>query len=66
MTNSNNAQERGKDPKIIDTNPKENQRSFDGALGSKKNKKFEKIKCPYCMRGFHTEIQCMKKTIDQL
>ena len=62
---SNNAQARGKlkwrENKDIDSNPKENRESFDGALGSKK----KKTKCPYCMRGFHPESQCMKKTIDQ-
>ena len=46
--------------------PKENHRSSDGASGSKKKKKFEKTRCPYCMRGFHPERKCMKKTIDQL
>ena len=70
MIESNNVQARGKhkgkEPKTTDTKPKGNQRSFDGALGSKKKKKFEKTKCPYCMRGFHPEGQCMKKKIDQL
>ena len=47
-------------------NSKENQQSFGGASGSKKKKKFEKTRCPYCMRGFHPERQCMKKKIDQL
>ena len=47
-------------------NPKENLQSSGGASGSKKNKKFKKAKCPYCMRGFHLESQCMKKTLDQL
>ena len=69
-TESNNVQARGKhkgkDPKASDSKPKENQRSSDGASGSKRKKKFEKTKCPYCMRGFHPESQCMKKTIDQL
>ena len=31
-----------------------------------KEKNFEKKKCPYCMRGFHPEYSCMKKTLDQL
>ena len=70
MKNSNNAQARGKhkgkETKNIDSRPKENKRYSDGASGSKKKKKFEKAKCPYCMRGFHLESQCMKKTIDQL
>ena len=43
---SNNAQARGKlkwrEKKDIDSNPKENRESFDGALGSKK----KKTKCP--------------------
>ena len=67
---SKNAQARGKhkgkEPKTIDSKPKENQRSFEGVLGSKKNKKFKKTRGPYCMRGFHPESQCMKKTIGQL
>ena len=70
LANSNNAQERwkhkGKETKNTDLKPKENQQSSGGASGSKKKKKFEKTKCPYCMRGFHPKIQCMKKTIDQL
>ena len=36
--------------------PKENQTNFEGASGSNKKKKFEKKKCPYCMRGFHHGI----------
>ena len=67
---SNNAHERGKhkgkETKNIDSKPKDNKISFDLALGSKKKKKFEKTRCPYCMRGFHLESQCMKKTINQL
>ena len=69
MTDSNNAQARGKhkgkETKNTDLNPKENQRSFDGASGFEKKKKFEKTRCPYCMRGFHPESQCMKNAIDQ-
>ena len=49
----------------LNLKPKESQKCSEGALGSKKKKKFEKTKCPYCMRGFHPEIQCMKKNIDQ-
>ena len=45
MSNSTNAQakgkHKGKDPKAYDSKPKENQKSFKGALGSKKKKKFE-------------------------
>ena len=70
VTYLNNVQERGKhkerEKKNTDSNPKENQEYFDGASSSKKKKKFEKTKCPYCMRGFHPESQCMKKKIDQL
>ena len=50
VTYSNNVQERGKhkgkETKITDLNPKENHESFDGASGSKKNKKFKKTRCP--------------------
>ena len=56
MSDSNN------DPKATDSKPKENQISSVGALFSIK----EKTKCPYCMRGFHPESQCMKNTLDQL
>ena len=56
----------GKDPKSSDSKPKDNQTSFEGASGSKKKKKFEKTRCPYCTRGFHSKIQCMEKKIDQL
>ena len=70
VTNSNNTQEigkhKGKDPKATVSNPKENQKSSNGALHSKKKKKFKKTRCPYCMKGFHPDIYCMKKTIDQL
>ena len=70
VTDSNNVQARekhkGKETKSTDSKPKENQISSDGASGSKKKKKFKKTKCPYCMRGFHPERQCMKKTIAQL
>ena len=55
---------KGKDPKAFDSNPKENRNSSEGASGSKRKKIFEKTKCPYCMRGFHPKIQCMKKTLD--
>ena len=58
--------EKGKETKIIDLKPKENHKSSDGASGSKKNKKFEKSLCSYCMKGFHPESSCMKKTIDQM
>ena len=59
VTDSNNAQERGKqkgkETKNIDSNPKDNYQYFSGASGSKKKKKFEKTKCTYCIRGFHLE-----------
>ena len=48
---SNNAQARGKhkgkETKNIDSKTKENQKSFDGASGSKKKNKFKKTRCPY-------------------
>ena len=59
MTYSTNAQAKGrhkaKEPKASDSKPKESQKYSEGALGSKKKKKFEKTKCPYCMRDFHTK-----------
>ena len=65
MINSTNAQakgrHKGKESKAFDLNPKESQKSFEGASRSKRNKK-----CPYCMRGFHPKSHCMKKQIDQL
>ena len=68
VAESNNGQARGKhkrkETKNSDSNPKENKKSSDGALGSKKKKKFEKTRCPYYMRGFHPESQCMNNTID--
>ena len=70
MTDSNNVQERrkhkGKETKNIDSKPKENQESSDGASGSIKKNKFEKTKCPYYMRGFHPDSQCMKNKINQI
>ena len=69
MTDSNDAQERGKhkwkESKTTVSNPKENQRYSDGASVSNKKNKFDKAKCPYYMRGFHPERQCMNKTSDQ-
>ena len=70
MSNSNNVYTRGKhkgkDPKSTDSNPKEINKSSEGASGSKKKKKFKKTECPFCIKGFHPESQCMKKQIDQL
>ena len=55
---------KGKDPKAYDSKPKENQKTSEGDSGSKKKKRFEKKMCPYCMRGFHPQDSCMKKTLD--
>ena len=70
MSDSTNAQakgkHKGKEPKASDSKPKENQEYFEGASGSNKKKKFEKARCPYYMRGFHPESQCMKKKINQV
>ena len=57
---------KGKEPKAYDLNPNENQNTSEGDSGSKKKKFFEKKMCPYCMRGFHPEDSCMKKTLNQL
>ena len=60
ISDSINAEDRGKnegkEPKATNLKPKENKRSSEGSSSSKKKKKFEKTKCPYCMRGFHPEI----------
>ena len=62
VTNSSKVQEKGKskkkEPKATDSN----QQTFERASDSKRKKK----KCPYCMRGFHPEDSCMKKTLDQM
>ena len=57
---------KGKEPKAFDSKPKGNQKNSEGASGPKKKERFENKKCPYCMRGFHPEGSCMKKTLDQL
>ena len=66
VTDSSKAQEKGiskkKEQKAADSKPKQNQQTSEGASGSKKKNK----KCPYCMRGFHPEDSCMKKTLDQM
>ena len=66
VTDPSKAQENGKsknkEPKETNSKPKQNQQTFEGASGSKKKRK----KCPYCMRGFHPEDSCMKKTLDQM
>ena len=68
MTDSINAQDKGrhngKEPKAFDSNYKESHNPSEGDLGSNKNKKFEKKKFPYCMRGFHPENHCVKNHID--
>ena len=50
VTDSTKAQAKGrpkgKDPKSTNFNPKENQKSSEGASSSKKKKKFEKKMCP--------------------
>jgi len=56
---SSDEQARGKKKKgdkNIDSKLKENHKSFDGASGSKKKKKFWKSLCSYYMKGFHLEI----------
>ena len=60
VTDSTKAQVKWKEPIEIDSNPKENQKTFEGPSGSRKKKQFEKKMCPYCMRGFHLEYSCMK------
>ena len=66
VSESSKEQEKGKskkkEPKLADSNPKQNQQTSEGASESKKKKK----KCPYCMRGFHPEDSCMKKNLDQM
>ena len=56
---------KGREPKEVDSKPKENQKTSKGASKSNKSNKFENKKCPYCMRGFHPEESCMKKIVDQ-
>ena len=50
MSNSTNVKDKGKqkgkDPKASYSNPRENEKTFKGASGSKKKKKFEKIRFP--------------------
>ena len=67
-----NVQDKGKkiwkENKNVDSNSKENHIPSYVALGSKKNKnkKFEKSKWSYCMRGFHPESCCINTTIEKL
>ena len=60
VTDSSKVQEKGKskkkEPKAADLN----QQTSERASGSERKKK----KCPYCVRGFHPEDSCMKKTLD--
>ena len=60
MSDSTNVQakgkHKGKEPKAYYSKPKESQKYSKGDLVSKKKKKFENTKCPYCMMGFHPEI----------
>ena len=64
VTDSTKAQDKGssnkKEPKSVDSKPKQNQQPSEGASGSKK-KKFENNLCPYCEKGYHLEDQCMRK-----
>ena len=69
VTNSSKAQAKGKskkkEPKAIDSKPKQNQQASEGASGSKK-KKFEKKLCTYCEKGYHLEEHCMRKQLDEM
>ena len=66
VTDSTNVKDKGRnkgeETKFFDSKPRENQNYSAGASISRK----ENTRCSYCMRGFHPEIQCMKKTLDQL
>ena len=59
VTHSTKAQAKGRDKgkkhKTIDSNPKDNHKTSEGASGSKKKKKFKKKLCPYCEKGYHLE-----------
>ena len=69
VTDSSKVQEKGKskkkEPKAVDSNPKQNQQTSEGASGSKKKKKFENKLCPYCEKGYHLEDNCMRKQLDE-
>ena len=62
-----------KNPKTIFDAPKprvENQQ-HDESSSSRKNKEKghhgkEKVKCSYCVKGFHPEHACMKKNLDEM
>ena len=53
-----------KEPKEVDSKPKQNQQTSKGASGSKK-KKFENKLCPYCEKGYHLEYYSMMKQLDE-
>ena len=69
VTDSSKVQAKGKskkkEPKAVDSKPKQNQQAFEGASGSKK-KKFEKKLCPNCEKGYHLEEHCMRKQLDEM
>ena len=52
----------------VDSKSKDKHIPSDGDAVSKKkkNNKFEKAQCSYCMRGFHQESHCMKKIMDEM
>ena len=66
---SSKAQAKGKskkkEPKAADSKPKQNQQTFKGASGSKKNK-FENKLCLCCEKGYHLEDHCMRKQLDEM
>ena len=70
VTNSSKAQAKGKsnkkEPKAVDSKPKQNQQTFEAAYDAKKKKKFEKKLCPYCEKGYHLEKYCMRKQLDEM
>ena len=64
VTDSSKAQAKGKskkkEPKVVDSKPKQNQQTSEEAFGSKKKNKM----CPYYMSGFHPEKLCLKKQVN--
>ena len=60
--------QKGKENKNVDSNSKENHIPSYVASGSKKNKnkKFDKSKWSYCMKGFHPESHCINTIIEKL
>ena len=60
VTDSSKAQEKEKSKKKESKSADSNQKTSERASGSKRKNK----KCPYCMRGFHPEDSCMKKTLN--